>query len=415
MKKLLIVEIVSRREAFYYRYDIFRTQGYDLYYLTTSDRFGDYPFQGYQQAPSRQIEDLLRAAQTWHAIESFDCVLTTDEASVIGTAIISRALGLPGLGEHAAKSRNKWLMRQAHQRFGAPHPAFSKCDTLTEALEFAEKTGYPVVLKPTLGGDAEHVYKINNQEELAHYYPLAKQGNDTHSHRFIEAECADMGPHTLLVESFLNGSEHCVEAIISGDNVYIGSIADRLSIELNTFDNDLYSTPTALSQPHIDALTEAVRLGAIAQGIAHGVLHAEVRFHDGKPYIVEIAARPGGGSLQYMAKISYGYCPIVAALRVAEGRLPEQTGMQNTGRIAVGLTMLCDGGVLKSISLPEALADNPQVFNLKILPRIGDKVVRPPHGNDIFGFLGTTGATVDEALEVAHSIYHQLKIEIGAL
>ncbi|MBV6751325.1 ATP-grasp domain-containing protein [Pseudomonas chlororaphis] len=415
MKKLLIVEVVSRQEAFYYRYDIFRAQGYELFYLTTSDRRGDYPFNAYRQAASRQIEDLLDAAQRWHAVESFDCVLTTDEASVVGTAIISRALGLPGLGAHAAKSRNKWLMRQAHQSFGAPHPFFSKCDTLAEAIEFSETIGYPVVLKPTLGGDAEHVYKINSSVEMAHYYPLAKLGNDTHSHRFIEAECADMGPHTLLVERFLNGSEHCIEAIISGDTVYIGSIADRLSIELNTFDNDLYATPTALAQSDIEALTEAVRLGAMAQGIVLGVLHAEVRFHDGKPYIVEIAARPGGGSLQYMAKISYGYCPIIAALRVAEGRLPEQVTMRRTGRIAVGLTMLCEGGVLKNISLPENLVDNPQVFNLKILPSIGDRIVRPPYGNDILGFLGTTGVTVDEALDTAHGIYQQLKIEIGAL
>ena len=156
---------------------------------------------------------------------------------------------------------NKLMMREAHRKHGAPHPEFARCDCIEDALEFADRVGYPVVIKPTLGGDSEHVYRVDNAQQLTHRFTQAMSGNNSHSHRFSEVECDEMGPHTLLIESFLKGPEHCVEAIIEGDHIYLGSIADRLSMEMDIFDNDLYSTPTALSAEQIGAVAEATLQG----------------------------------------------------------------------------------------------------------------------------------------------------------
>lgn len=414
MKKLLIVEVVSRGAAFHPRYDIFSLHGYSLYYLTSSQEVASYSFSEVQISRSRNINDLTEIASNWHRREDFDAIITNDETSVIATAIIGENLGLPCLSLEAARqSRNKLLMREAHQRHGAPHPAFSQCDTVEDALAFAAKTGYPVVIKPTLGGDSEHVYRVSNSDEMRVRFSLAKKGNDTHSHRYFEAECADLGPHTMLVESYLEGSEHCVEAVVFDGEVSLGSIADRLSIELDTFDHDLYKTPSSLGPEAIAALTEAICLGAHAQGIKNGVLHAELRFHQGKPYIVEIAARPGGGSLQSMAKLSYDYCPITAALNIAERVKPEVPSLHPTGKVAVGLTMLCDGGQLESIDILEGVLENPKIFNFRILPLLGKIIVRPPYGNDIFGYIGTTGDSLEDALAVAGDTFAKIKINFA--
>jgi biotin carboxylase len=244
-------------------------------------------------------------------------------------------------------------------------------------------------------------------------FPIAKSGNDQHSHRYFEAEGTELGPHTMLVESYLNGSEHCVEAVISDGQVALGSIADRLSVELDTFDHDLYKTPSSLSPDAVGALTDAIRLGAASQGIKDGVLHAELRFHDGKPHVVEIAARPGGGSLQFMAELSYGYCPIKTALAIAQGEKPAMPRLQPTGRVAVGLTMLTEGGKLESIEMPDGLLDNPNIFNFRVLPLVGQKIVRPPHGNDIFGYIGTTGESLEEALAIADQTFAQVKVNLA--
>lgn len=412
-KKLLIVEVVSRGAGFNYRYDVFRSKGYKLFYLTTSPQIS-YAFAGVKVAPTRQIGDFLDIASTWHEAEQFDAIITTDEASVIATALLARQLGLPGPSVEAARSsRNKLLMRQAHRKHGAPHPEFARCDCVDDALQFANRVGYPVVIKPTLGADSEHVYRVDDALQLTRRFAQAMAGNNSHSHRFAEAECDEIGPHTLLAEAYLLGPEHCVEAIIEGDQLYIGSIADRLSMEMDVFDNDLYSTPTALPAQQISAVARAIFLGARAQGIERGVLHAELRFHHGKPYIVEIAARPGGGSLQYMAKISYGYCSISAALVAAQGRPPSEIpALKPTGRVAVGLTMLCDEGRLKSVEVPPGLLPHPDIFNFTVLPKAGSVIKRPPNGNDIFAYIGATGETLDAALRIAATVAAQVQVRL---
>ncbi len=411
-KKLLIVEILARGAAFHYRYDLFRSKGYKLFYLTTSTGV-EFDFDGLKVAPSRHIDDLIEIATAWHDLEHFGALITTDEFSVIATALLARSLNLPGLSVEAARSsRNKLLMREAHREHGAPHPEFARCDRLEDALRFADRVGYPVVIKPTLGACSEHVYRVDNPQQLARRFVQAQNGNNRHSYRYAEAECDEIGPHTLLVEAFLEGPEHCVEAIIEGDKLYIGSIADRLSAEMDVFDNDLYSTPTALSAEQIAAVAQAILLGAKAQGIERAVLHAELRFHQGKPYIVEIAARPGGGSLQYMAKISYGYCSISAALGAAQGKPPSEIpALIPTGRVAVGLTMLCDEGRLQGVEIPPGLLPHPEIFNFNVLPKVGSLIKRPPNGNDIFAFIGATGETIDAALRNAASVASQVRVQ----
>ncbi|XBS69142.1 ATP-grasp domain-containing protein [Acerihabitans sp. KWT182] len=321
--KLLNIEVTSRGDVFHSRYDIFRQQGAEIYYLTASRESADYPhFAGKCILPSKSIDTVLSKAKAWHKEIGFNAIITTDEASVISAAVLSEALGLPGIGLQAAKnSRNKYLMRLSHQNGGAPHPPFYLCDDLIQALRAGEKIGYPLIIKPTLGGNAEHVHLIRNDEAMRKQFPLVLQANQNYSYCHHEASGLDLGPNSLLVEGFLAGSEHCIEAWVCDGEAHIGSIADRISAELEVFDNDLYRTPSALSEKDIEKLRQALQAGVSAQGITHGVVHAEFRFHQGKPYILEIAARVGGGSLYKMARLSYDYCPITTAYRVATGQL----------------------------------------------------------------------------------------------
>lgn len=415
-KKLLIVEVHARGEGNYPRYNILRQRGYDLYYLTTSETVDPYDFAGMRQLSSKLLDDMREAAYAWHRDVGFDAIMTTDEASVIATASIAEALGLPGLGLKAAQnSRNKWFMRLAHAASDAPHPQFARCDTLDQALAAAETIGYPVILKPTLGALAQHVYKISAPEEMEKRFASAMEGSKSYSFSRFEAKSDDIGPCTLLVESFLDGTEHAVEAVIDGETLHLGAIADRLSIDSDTFDSDLYKMPTFLSAEQIELVHEAIRLGAISQGIRLGVLHAEVRFHQGRPYILEIAARPGGGSIQYTSKASYGYCPVTAALTVAEGRSVDVPPLQPTGEVSIALTMLCDEGHVKQLQIPNDVRSTPGVINFQIVPKPGGTVYRPPRGNDVLGFLGTKAKTLDDALALADKIFTSVKIELMPL
>lgn len=330
----------------------------------------------------------------------------------MSAAAIADDLALPGVSlEAATKSRNKYYMRQAHRAYDAPCPDFELCLSLESALEAAESFGYPVIIKPTLGGNAEHVYLVNDEQALRTRFPIASAANQAYSYCVHEASGEALGPNAMLVEGYLSGSEHCIEAWVYEEKAHIGSIADRLSVELDVFDNDLYRTPTALAKNQIDLLATALQAGVEAQGINHGVVHAEFRFHQGLPYIVEIAARVGGGSLSKMAQLSYNYCPIITAYLMASNQPPMNTALTPTGKVAVGLTMLSRVGVIEGIRIPNFVSDHDQVFNLAILAKRGDVHRRPPEGNDIFGYIGVTGDTQQEAIELASRLFEAIRID----
>ncbi|MGB8667759.1 MAG: ATP-grasp domain-containing protein [Serratia inhibens] len=412
MMKLLNIEVTSRGDVFHSRYDIFRQQGADVYYLTTSNDAAPYAgFAGKRVAASQTMEAILSEARAWHQQEQFDAIITTDEASVVATAVVAQALGLPATSVEAAKnSRNKYLMRLAHQQGDAPHPPFHLCRSPEQALQAAKTIGYPVIIKPTLGGNAEHVYLIRNEEAMRQQFPIVWEANRHYSYGQHEADGVDLGPNALLVEGFLAGSEHCVEAWVRDGVICAGSIADRISAELEVFDNDLYRTPSMLSAGDLEKLQHALEAGVRAQGIAYGVIHAEFRFHQGEAYILEIAARVGGGSLYKMARLSYDYCPVTTACRVATQQTLEAKSLEKTGRVAVGLTMLCQQGKISHISVPETVKTHPAVFNLGILAREGDFHYRPPAGNDIFGYIGVTGASQEAAISLASDLFAQIDI-----
>ncbi|GLR10920.1 carboxylate--amine ligase [Mixta theicola] len=411
--KLLNIEVTTRGEVFHSRYEIFRENGADIYYLTSSPKIAPCPhFYGLRTIADQSIETVITAAQAWHAEIGFDAIITTDEASVIATAAVGEALSLPGLTlTSARKSRNKYDMRLAHQQHNAPHPPFQLCDNVEQALQTAETIGYPVIVKPTLGGNAEHVYLIRDAVSLRQRFSQVREANRNYSYCQHEAQGIDLGPNSMLVEGYLSGSEHCVEAWVRDGKAHIGAVADRIAAELEIFDNDLYRTPTTLNPAQMASLQQALQAGVEAQGITHGVVHAEFRFHHGRPFILEIAARIGGGSLYKMARLSYGYCPVTAALRIAAGQPLDEMPMTATGRVAVGLTMLCEPGKIKSIHIPEQVAHHPDLFNLGLLQKAGDLNRRPPEGNDIFGYIGVTGSTQDEAINLASRLFSAIAIE----
>ncbi|KOX28450.1 carboxylate--amine ligase, partial [Saccharothrix sp. NRRL B-16348] len=120
---------------------------------------------------SKNIDEMIAAAKQWHATEAFDGVITFSEAAVVAVAAIAEALGLPGIGVEAAlNSRNKYLMRQAHEKAGAPIPGFRFVTTLDEARSAADAFGYPVIVKPTLGAGSHFVFRCDDETELTERY-----------------------------------------------------------------------------------------------------------------------------------------------------------------------------------------------------------------------------------------------------
>lgn len=412
--RLLAIE--ARQNATYYlsRYQQVEGFGAELFVLNGVGEQDFWPAARYRVAGSQKIDDIVAAATHWHAEHEFDGVLTFSESGVMTVAAVAEALGLPGVGVDAARSsRNKLLMRQAHQRGGAPHPRFQFVTSLNEAMAAAAEFGYPVILKPTLGAASNFVFRIDTPRDMRVRYADAVAGIARMSWFLMEADGMDLGPHGLLVESFLDGHEHLIEALAWDDEVYLGSVVDRVTVEGGTFDDDVHHAPTSLSQQDLAAAHRVVTAAAHAQGLRRAAMHAEVRFHQGQAHILEIAIRPGGGGLDLVARVTADYCPIRAVMDVARGVKPQVRHYQPTGVHVTGMCLICDAGVIETVTVPPEVTNSDRVPMLKITARLGDVIRRPPEGNSILGFLYTTGNSMDDAMRTMTGYADKIQVRFA--
>ena len=413
--KLLGLEAVQNSTYYLSRYRQLTELGADVYVLNGRGDPGFWPADRYRIAGSQHIDDIIAAARSWHAVERFDGVLSFSESAVVAVATVADALGLPGVGVQTARtSRNKFLMRQAHERAGIPRPRFRLVTDLAAALAAAGEFGYPVILKPTLGAASNFVFRLNGPDDLRLRFSQAFEGMQRMSWYTMEPEGVDLGPHGLLIESFLEGPEFLTEALAWDDEVYLGSIVDRVTVEGDTFDDDVHRAPTALSEDQVAAVRRVIADAARAQGIRRSVMHAEVRFHHGEPHILEIAVRPGGGGLDYFARVSAGYSPLRVMMDVACGVRPQVHHYRPTGVHTAGTCLISGPGRVEEIDVPAAVTESDRVFFLKITAKPGDVIRRPPYGNNILGFLCTTGTSFDDAMQAAYQLAGQIDVRLAS-
>ncbi|MGQ4512768.1 ATP-grasp domain-containing protein [Streptomyces sp. DW26H14] len=411
--KLLTIETIQYLSYYISRYRQVEDMGVDLYVLNGEGTEDFWPEERYRLAGSRDIGRILEIARDWHKTEQFDGVITFSESAVITAAAVAEELGLPGIGVEAAKtSRNKYLMRQAHERAAAPHPSFRYVATLDEAHAAGEEFGYPVVLKPTMGAGSHFVFRIDTPEEMTDRFRQAAAGIESMFWARSEVAGLDLGPQGLLVESYLDGREYLMEALAWDDEVYLGSVVDRITDEGATFDDDIHHGPTSLAPDDLKAVHDVVRAGMRAQGLRRSVAHAEVRFHQGKPYLLEIAARVGGGGLDEIARLTADYDPIRAVRDIGLGVKPKVRHYQPTGVHITAMCLICDAGVVREVHVPEEVSSSDRVFLLKITAAPGDKILRPPEGNTIFGFLGTTGDSLQDARATMNDFAERITVTL---
>ena len=111
-----------------------------------------------------------------------------------------------------------------------------------------------------------------------------------------------------------------------------------------------------------------------------------------------------------IARISADYDPISAVIDVARGFRPRVHHYRPTGVHVTAMCLLSGEGVLDHVEVPPEVSESDRVFLLKITARPGDVVRRPPNGNTIIGFLGTTGTSQDDAFDTMNDFASKIRV-----
>jgi hypothetical protein len=126
-------------------------------WLAAYERIGSVTNEGEVVAAVRRLQ-----GRVW-----VDRLEATIEAHILPVARAREACTIPGLSAHAAwLCRDKVAMKEALRRAGVPCAASAAVAGAHEAREFAQRVGFPLIVKPRDAAGAKGTYRIDDWHEL---------------------------------------------------------------------------------------------------------------------------------------------------------------------------------------------------------------------------------------------------------
>ncbi|ANP54939.1 glutathione synthase/RimK-type ligase-like ATP-grasp enzyme [Streptomyces griseochromogenes] len=213
-------------------------------------------------------------------------VLTLKEGAVLATALLARALGLPGNAPEAVRTiRTKDLCREALRVAGFTQPRSAVAADLPAAERFLAENGGsgPWIVKPRDGMGSAGVSLVTSARDL----PTALDALD--------------GVRPFLIEEFVRGEEFSAEGVMLGGECRILGLTRKHTGA--GFVETGHRMPAGLDAAVDEsARAETARAVAVA-GITHGIVHVEFWVSpEGDVVLGEIHARPGGDFLHALVE-----------------------------------------------------------------------------------------------------------------
>lgn len=238
-------------------------------------------------------------------------VVATTELSVPVTAYVANKLGLLGNRVEVAEAiTNKYRNRECIKNLTNIHsPQYLEATSVKDIM--TANIPYPIILKPVCLGGKRGITVVNNDTELGKAFEYA-----------INSFRKGVQP-LVIAEQYLDGGMECsVESISFKGKHNIIQITQKDSsgaphcVELG------HHQPAPLSEEIWSAVVEGVSSGLTAIGIENGPCHTEIKIINGKVYLIEFNARPGGDHIWWpMVELSTGFDIIAAVALAATGEL----------------------------------------------------------------------------------------------
>jgi hypothetical protein len=159
----------------------------------------------------------------------------------------------------------------------------------------------------------------------------------------------------------------------------------------------------------IDVTARAAR----ALGLLEGPIHAELRTHEGRSQVVEIAARSIGGLCSRVFELTSG--PLEDVLIAHAAGLPLPSRERAGSAAGVMMMPIPRSGVLRHVSGIEEAQRVPGIEGVTVAIRPGDAIRALPEGASYLGFLFAR-APAPEAVEAAlREAFARLRFEWAPL
>ena len=338
----------------------------------------------------------LERIESEHARWPFCAVVSADDATVELAVVVASRLGLAHNPLVAARrTRRKDLARVCLAEAGLPVPGFKRLDLSLPIAEQLQDVQFPCVVKPLSLSASRGVIRADNSEELAAACTLISK---------IVTYCSDeQARQFVLVEDYLPGVEVAVEGLLRNGVLDVLAYFDKPDPLIGPyFEETYYITPSSHAPDALAVMRNQVQAACSAYGLVEGPVHAELRWHKGEAWILEIASRTIGGDCARLLKFGTGVSLEALVLGCAAGLSLDTTRAQG----AAGVLMLPTqrAGILRRVEGVLEASRVPYVDELVIAVREGYELVPLPEGSSYLGFVFATAPdpqTVERSLREA--------------
>lgn len=342
-------------------------------------------------------EDVLYIAREEH----IDGVIhPCSEVSMNVMGRLNDELCLSGISkEAAARATNKYLMREAFKKYGAPSPKSFCFDNVEDAWKcFCEELPMNGILKPSRNSGSRGIAKIEKGISKVLFT------------EFFERSKAESRDNTVMLEQFIEGPEFSVEIIVWKGEITVLTVTDKKTTEAPYFVELGHSQPSIFPSEIVAEIKSAAIAGVKALEVNNCACHAEIKVQEGKAYIMEVGARLGGDFISTeLTHLSTGIDMVAAAINCALGIEPCLLPIK--AKQAVCIRYFCPKpGKLVSISNLEIL-NNPHVYQWEIYHKKGDIIPEVTSSLCRTGHVIVTEETPLKAINMAEELISKVCIE----
>ncbi|MBR0468638.1 MAG: ATP-grasp domain-containing protein [Mogibacterium sp.] len=317
---------------------ITRAKEFGLYTIAISPK-GDYP--GFAVADKSYYVD-VKDMETVLEIAEKEGIsgITTDQTDIpVRTeAYVSEKLGLPGISYECARIfTDKSLMRSKCEELGLRSIRCKASSDIKEVKEFFDSIGKTAILKPVDNQGSRGVYKVERRAEIDSLFGAAvgysKSGK-------------------VIIEEFIEGQEYEVDSIVFDYKDQTLLYGDVIPFDIpGVFAAKVRMYPSASDSVIVDRLlkynSDIVRGFGLKQGITHSEYIVDA---DGQPYLLEAAARGGGGFISsHIVRLHTGIDTATYLIKLALGEITEAPVVEELPNVCCYVSFFLPEGIVTSV------------------------------------------------------------------